>query len=74
MISPSDPPATQCHPLLPPPSSPSILFESAPTYCASHHKSEQGLTIVTHVLREGGKFIAKIFCGKDTTHTSLLYC
>lgn len=31
----------------------------------------QGLTIVTHVLREGGKFIAKIFRGKDT---SLLYC
>ncbi|KAF5177219.1 Ftsj rna methyltransferase-like protein, partial [Thalictrum thalictroides] len=30
-----------------------------------------GLTIVTHVLREGGKFIAKIFRGKDT---SLLYC
>ncbi|KAF3504619.1 hypothetical protein F2Q69_00045883 [Brassica cretica] len=29
-----------------------------------------GLTIVTHVLREGGKFIAKIFRGKDT---SLLY-
>jgi tRNA (cytidine32/guanosine34-2'-O)-methyltransferase len=31
----------------------------------------QGLTIVTHVLKEGGKFIAKIFRGKDT---SLLYC
>lgn len=31
----------------------------------------QGLTVVTHVLREGGKFIAKIFRGKDT---SLLYC
>ena len=30
----------------------------------------QGLTVVTHVLREGGKFIAKIFRGKDT---SLLY-
>ncbi|CAI0424283.1 unnamed protein product [Linum tenue] len=30
-----------------------------------------GLTIVTHILREGGKFIAKIFRGKDT---SLLYC
>ncbi|XP_030475094.2 putative tRNA (cytidine(32)/guanosine(34)-2'-O)-methyltransferase [Syzygium oleosum] len=30
-----------------------------------------GLTIVTHVLKEGGKFIAKIFRGKDT---SLLYC
>ncbi|XVF55121.1 hypothetical protein PTKIN_Ptkin06aG0010800 [Pterospermum kingtungense] len=30
-----------------------------------------GLTIVTHVLRQGGKFIAKIFRGKDT---SLLYC
>ncbi|MQL93137.1 hypothetical protein Taro_025778 [Colocasia esculenta] len=29
------------------------------------------LTIVTHVLRVGGKFIAKIFRGKDT---SLLYC
>ncbi|WZZ23370.1 hypothetical protein YC2023_124757 [Brassica napus] len=29
-----------------------------------------GLTIVTHVLKEGGKFIAKIFRGKDT---SLLY-
>lgn len=33
--------------------------------------SLQGLTIVTHVLKEGGKFIAKIFRGKDT---SLLYC
>ncbi|GAY50681.1 hypothetical protein CUMW_128590 [Citrus unshiu] len=31
----------------------------------------QGLTVVTHVLKEGGKFIAKIFRGKDT---SLLYC
>lgn len=31
----------------------------------------QALTIVTHVLRVGGKFIAKIFRGKDT---SLLYC
>lgn len=31
----------------------------------------QALTIVTHVLRLGGKFIAKIFRGKDT---SLLYC
>lgn len=31
----------------------------------------QGLTIVTHVLKKGGKFIAKIFRGKDT---SLLYC
>jgi tRNA (cytidine32/guanosine34-2'-O)-methyltransferase len=31
----------------------------------------QGLTIVTHELKEGGKFIAKIFRGKDT---SLLYC
>ncbi|KAF6166873.1 hypothetical protein GIB67_026652 [Kingdonia uniflora] len=30
-----------------------------------------GLTIVTHVLREGGKFIAKIFRGKDTSH---MYC
>jgi tRNA (cytidine32/guanosine34-2'-O)-methyltransferase len=30
-----------------------------------------GLTIVTHILKEGGKFIAKIFRGKDT---SLLYC
>ncbi|KAA3455030.1 FtsJ-like methyltransferase family protein [Gossypium australe] len=30
-----------------------------------------GLTIVTHILRPGGKFIAKIFRGKDT---SLLYC
>ena len=28
------------HPL-PPPSSPSTLFESTPTYCAIHHKSEQ---------------------------------
>ncbi|CAN1134423.1 Putative tRNA (cytidine(32)/guanosine(34)-2'-O)-methyltransferase [Linum perenne] len=34
-------------------------------------RSLQGLTIVTHILREGGKFIAKIFRGKDT---SLLYC
>lgn len=33
--------------------------------------SMQALTIVTHVLRVGGKFIAKIFRGKDT---SLLYC
>lgn len=31
----------------------------------------QGLTIVTHILKVGGKFIAKIFRGKDT---SLLYC
>lgn len=31
----------------------------------------QALTIVTHILKEGGKFIAKIFRGKDT---SLLYC
>lgn len=31
----------------------------------------QGLTIVTHILKAGGKFIAKIFRGKDT---SLLYC
>ena len=31
---------TLCHPL-PPPSSPSTLFESTPTYCAIHHKSEQ---------------------------------
>lgn len=31
----------------------------------------QGLTIVTHILKKGGKFIAKIFRGKDT---SLLYC
>lgn len=31
----------------------------------------QALTIVTHVLKPGGKFIAKIFRGKDT---SLLYC
>ncbi|KAK6943531.1 Ribosomal RNA methyltransferase, FtsJ domain [Dillenia turbinata] len=30
-----------------------------------------GLMVVTHVLKEGGKFIAKIFRGKDT---SLLYC
>ncbi|KAF3656925.1 putative desiccation-related protein PCC13-62-like [Capsicum annuum] len=30
-----------------------------------------GLTIVTHILKGGGKFIAKIFRGKDT---SLLYC
>jgi len=29
------------------------------------------LTIVTHVLKVGGKFVAKIFRGKDT---SLLYC
>jgi len=31
----------------------------------------QGLTKVSHVLREGRKFIAKTFCGKDT---SPLYC
>lgn len=31
----------------------------------------QALTIVTHILKRGGKFIAKIFRGKDT---SLLYC
>ncbi|XP_062173307.1 uncharacterized protein LOC133878790 [Alnus glutinosa] len=30
-----------------------------------------GLTKVSHVLREGRKFIAKTFCGKDT---SPLYC
>ncbi|KAG6435756.1 hypothetical protein SASPL_100631 [Salvia splendens] len=29
------------------------------------------LTIVTHILKRGGKFIAKVFRGKDT---SLLYC
>ncbi|KAK4481015.1 hypothetical protein RD792_011883 [Penstemon davidsonii] len=33
--------------------------------------AEVGLTILTHILKEGGKFIAKIFRGKDT---SLLYC
>lgn len=42
------------------------LFSSLLTCCTL-----QGLTIVTHVLKEGGKFIAKIFRGKDT---SLLYC
>lgn len=31
----------------------------------------QALTIVTHILKSGGKFIAKVFRGKDT---SLLYC
>uniref|UniRef100_A0A0E0AE29 Ribosomal RNA methyltransferase FtsJ domain-containing protein n=1 Tax=Oryza glumipatula TaxID=40148 RepID=A0A0E0AE29_9ORYZ len=33
--------------------------------------AEVALTIVTHVLKVGGKFVAKIFRGKDT---SLLYC
>nr|DAD28432.1 TPA_asm: hypothetical protein HUJ06_029900 [Nelumbo nucifera] len=56
-----------------------VVCDGAPDVTGLHDMDEfvqsqlilAGLTIVTHVLREGGKFIAKIFRGKDT---SLLYC
>ncbi|CAN7037131.1 unnamed protein product [Brassica oleracea var. botrytis] len=55
-----------------------VVCDGAPDVTGLHDMDEfvqsqlilAGLTIVTHVLREGGKFIAKIFGGKDT---SLLY-
>ncbi|XP_013611887.1 putative tRNA (cytidine(32)/guanosine(34)-2'-O)-methyltransferase isoform X10 [Brassica napus] len=55
-----------------------VVCDGAPDVTGLHDMDEfvqsqlilAGLTIVTHVLREGGKFIAKIFRGKDT---SLLY-
>ncbi|XP_054783517.1 putative tRNA (cytidine(32)/guanosine(34)-2'-O)-methyltransferase isoform X2 [Prosopis cineraria] len=56
-----------------------VVCDGAPDVTGLHDMDEfvqsqlilAGLTIVTHVLKEGGKFIAKIFRGKDT---SLLYC
>ncbi|XP_042946359.1 putative tRNA (cytidine(32)/guanosine(34)-2'-O)-methyltransferase isoform X2 [Carya illinoinensis] len=56
-----------------------VVCDGAPDVTGLHDMDEfvqsqlilAGLTIVAHVLREGGKFIAKIFRGKDT---SLLYC
>lgn len=56
-----------------------VVCDGAPDVTGLHDMDEfvqsqlilAGLTIVSHVLREGGKFIAKIFRGKDT---SLLYC
>ncbi|CAI0424282.1 unnamed protein product [Linum tenue] len=56
-----------------------VVCDGAPDVTGLHDMDEfvqsqlilAGLTIVTHILREGGKFIAKIFRGKDT---SLLYC
>ncbi|CAK7339151.1 unnamed protein product [Dovyalis caffra] len=56
-----------------------VVCDGAPDVTGLHDMDEfvqsqlilAGLTIVTHVLREGGKFIAKIFRGKDT---NLLYC
>ncbi|KAB1224312.1 putative tRNA (cytidine(32)/guanosine(34)-2'-O)-methyltransferase [Morella rubra] len=56
-----------------------VVCDGAPDVTGLHDMDEfvqsqlilAGLTIVTHVLREGGTFIAKIFRGKDT---SLLYC
>ncbi|KAL9233135.1 hypothetical protein vseg_008167 [Gypsophila vaccaria] len=56
-----------------------VVCDGAPDVTGLHDMDEfvqsqlilAGLTIVTHVLRKGGKFIAKIFRGKDT---SLLYC
>ncbi|KAA0044157.1 putative tRNA (cytidine(32)/guanosine(34)-2'-O)-methyltransferase isoform X1 [Cucumis melo var. makuwa] len=55
-----------------------VVCDGAPDVTGLHDMDEfvqfqlilAGLTIVTHILREGGKFIAKIFRGKDT---SLLY-
>ncbi|KAL0888823.1 hypothetical protein Bca101_012806 [Brassica carinata] len=55
-----------------------VVCDGAPDVTGLHDMDEfvqsqlilAGLTIVTHVLKEGGKFIAKIFRGKDT---SLLY-
>ncbi|KAJ0027555.1 hypothetical protein Pint_35212 [Pistacia integerrima] len=56
-----------------------VVCDGAPDVTGLHDMDEfvqsqlilAGLTIVTHVLKEGGKFISKIFRGKDT---SLLYC
>ncbi|KAK7331929.1 hypothetical protein VNO80_28674 [Phaseolus coccineus] len=56
-----------------------VVCDGAPDVTGLHDMDEfvqsqlilAGLTIVTHVLKEGGKFIAKIFRGKDTC---LLYC
>ncbi|RZC79347.1 hypothetical protein C5167_003532 [Papaver somniferum] len=56
-----------------------VVCDGAPDVTGLHDMDEfvqsqlilAGLTIVAHILREGGKFIAKIFRGKDT---SLLYC
>ncbi|GMH16697.1 hypothetical protein Nepgr_018538 [Nepenthes gracilis] len=56
-----------------------VVCDGAPDVTGLHDMDEfvqshlilAGLTIVTHVLKEGGTFIAKIFRGKDT---SLLYC
>ncbi|GAB2213021.1 hypothetical protein Drorol1_Dr00021034 [Drosera rotundifolia] len=56
-----------------------VVCDGAPDVTGLHDLDEfvqsqlilAGLTIVTHVLKEGGKYIAKIFRGKDT---SLLYC
>ncbi|KAL5710407.1 tRNA (cytidine(32)/guanosine(34)-2'-O)-methyltransferase [Ranunculus cassubicifolius] len=56
-----------------------VVCDGAPDVTGLHDMDEfvqsqlilAGLTIVSHVLRDGGKFIAKIFRGKDT---SLLYC
>ncbi|KAF9598813.1 hypothetical protein IFM89_031481 [Coptis chinensis] len=56
-----------------------VVCDGAPDVTGLHDMDEfvqsqlilAGLTIVSHILRVGGKFIAKIFRGKDT---SLLYC
>lgn len=56
-----------------------VVCDGAPDVTGLHDMDEfvqsqlilAGLTIVSHVLKEGGRFIAKIFRGKDT---SLLYC
>ncbi|KAF6162607.1 hypothetical protein GIB67_003153 [Kingdonia uniflora] len=56
-----------------------VVCNGAPDVTGLHDMDEfvqsllilAGLTIVTHVLREGEKFIAKIFWGKDTSH---MYC
>lgn len=56
-----------------------VVCDGAPDVTGLHDMDEfvqsqlilAALTIVTHVLQVGGKFIAKIFRGKDT---SLLYC
>ncbi|XP_075502345.1 uncharacterized protein LOC142540231 isoform X2 [Primulina tabacum] len=56
-----------------------VVCDGAPDVTGLHDLDEfvqsqlilAGLTIVTHILKVGGKFIAKIFRGKDA---SLLYC
>ncbi|KAF6136731.1 hypothetical protein GIB67_020053 [Kingdonia uniflora] len=56
-----------------------VVCNGAPDVTGLHDMDEfvqsqlifAGLTIVTHVLKEDGKFIAKIFWGKDTSH---MYC